>query len=202
MSLLVSPKWSSRNYHNRDCPACVSYYGNFVLNRKKVKYLLIRQNISDGFITETNQEAAQLLFTEYFFGIPLEMSPTKLKLSENTPKRLRHQHQMSKDTHFLVIKPRNHLGKKPSWTISGSWVSINHFVVSSRSLPSLPSAWDSISPSFCSIFFWPCESKSQWKQLAVISQTKWQRGGFKSLICLFSMRRQLEAKSTSVLSLL
>lgn len=196
MSALVAPKWASLYSHHRDYPAYVSWYGNCVESENKVGSLLIGQNISDGFIAETNQEAPQFLFTEHFFSIPLEISPKKLQ------KWHRHQHPMSKDTHFLVIKPRNHLGKKPSWTISGSWVSTNHFVVSSRSLPSLPVAWDSISPSLCSIFFWPCESVSQWKQPAVISQAKQQRGGYKSLICLFSRRQQPEAKSTWVLSLL
>lgn len=51
--------------------------------KKPNKYSLIRQNISDGFITETDQEAAQLLLAEYFFSIPLEMSQTPLNLCKN-----------------------------------------------------------------------------------------------------------------------
>lgn len=49
------------------------------------KHSLVRQNISDGFITETDQEAALLLFTEYFFSIPLEMSQPTLKMPLHAP---------------------------------------------------------------------------------------------------------------------
>lgn len=49
------------------------------------KYSLVRQNISDGFITQTDQEAALLLFTEYFFSIPLEMSQPTLKRPLHAP---------------------------------------------------------------------------------------------------------------------
>lgn len=91
----------------------MSYNGNLVLNcEKKKSHLLIRQNISDGFITEANQEAAQLLFTEYFFGIPLEMSPTKSKLSENSPKRLQRQHPNVKRDSLSGDKTQEPLGEE------------------------------------------------------------------------------------------
>lgn len=58
-------------------------------------------------------------------------------------------------SYFLVMKPRNQLGKKPLWTMSGSWVSMNHFEVSSLNLPSVPSVTESWCGSCCSIFTLP-----------------------------------------------
>lgn len=62
-----------------------------------------------------------------------------------------HLRFFSRNTYFLVMKPRNQVGKKPLWTISGTWVSMNHFEASSLSLPSVPSTIQSTGASLCSI---------------------------------------------------
>lgn len=62
-------------------------------------------------------------------------------------------------TYFLVMKPRNHVGRRPFWTISGTWVSTNHFLVSSLILSLVPSTWESTSGSRSSILSWFLKSR-------------------------------------------
>lgn len=73
-------------------------------------------------------------------------------------------------TYFLVMKPRNHVGKRPFWTISGTWVSKNQFLVSSLSLSSVPSTWESTSGSRSSILAWSLKQKTT-DPLKMTSQT-------------------------------
>lgn len=40
-------------------------------------YSLIRQYVSHGLVTETDQETAQLLFPEYFFSLPENITTLK-----------------------------------------------------------------------------------------------------------------------------
>lgn len=59
-----------------------------------------------------------------------------------------------------MVKPRNHVGNRPFWTIRGTWVSKNHFLVSSLSLSLVPSTWESTSGSRSSIVSWSFKQKT------------------------------------------
>lgn len=95
------------------------------------------------------------------------------------------------------MKPRNHAGKMPLRTMSGTWVSMNHFDASSLSLPSVPSVTDSSGCSLCSILVWPW---SQPEETTVIYSNV-VTSYFNNLICLFSRRRQRVNEPCSMLSL-
>lgn len=103
--------------------------------------------------------------------------------------------------YLLVMKPRNQAGRSPLLTMSGTWVSMNHFDVSSLSLTSVPSALGSPVVSFCSILVrsWSKTHRHPLKTTSIYSPmfAVWQH--FNSLICLFSRRRQPAWKQLNVL---
>lgn len=73
----------------------------------------IRQYVSDGLITETDQETAQLLFSEDFFSIPVERPQRTFK--PKTPKLF--------FFFFYLVKS---VSKKPIWpefTGTVGWIS-------------------------------------------------------------------------------
>lgn len=108
----------------------------------------------------------------------------------------------SVNTHFLVMKPMNQEGKRPLLTISGTWVSKNHFDANSLSLPSVTSAAGSPVGSLCSILVWSWskQRRQRVQTTSIIFPVYAGSQYFNSLICLFSRRCQPGAECTSVFS--
>lgn len=78
------------------------YNGLFRLNQ----YSLIGQYVPDGLIAETDQETAQLLFSKYFFSIPVNRPIRALKTQHFLVHSFSQKHTLTGIERYIVLKGR------------------------------------------------------------------------------------------------
>lgn len=61
-----------------------------MLKLRQYQYSLVRQNVTDGFVAEADQETSQLFFAQYLFSIP--GGGVRVMRTQNLPKNFTEAH--------------------------------------------------------------------------------------------------------------